>query len=129
MPPCISWWKRGPHGSSRGAATPLVRPHPGRAGSQPSSHGQFLGGPGPLPHRCLVQIQCVGGLLHVFPLCIYVLRFLLCAFCLVLFIFHLYLNMCPVKHIFSNTSGTRSIVHAYVSKVCLFLLFWIIIGG
>ena len=37
--------------------------------------------------------------------------------------------MCPTKHVFSNTSGTISIVKAYVSKDCLFLLFWIIIGG
>jgi hypothetical protein len=37
--------------------------------------------------------------------------------------------MGPAKHDFSNTSGTRSIVKAYVSKACLFLLFWTIIGG
>jgi len=47
----------------------------------------------------------------------------------ILIIFHLYSNICPAKHVFSNTSGTMSIVKAYVSKVCLFLLFWIIIGG
>ena len=53
------------------------------------------------------------------------LRFRVCAFC---YVFHLYSNICPAKHVFSNTSGTRSIVKAYVSKVCLFLLFWTIIG-
>jgi hypothetical protein len=50
-------------------------------------------------------------------------------FDLVLYIFHLYSNVCPTKYVFSNTSGTMSIVKAYVSKVCLFLLFWTIIGG
>ena len=33
-----------------------------------------------------------------------------------LLIFHLYSNTCPAKHDFSKTSGTRSIVKAYVSK-------------
>jgi prolipoprotein diacylglyceryltransferase len=46
-----------------------------------------------------------------------------------LFVFHLILKMCPAKHVFSNTSGNRLIVKAYVLKVCLFLLFWTIIGG
>jgi hypothetical protein len=57
------------------------------------------------------------------------IRILLCAFCLILFVFHLIPKMCPAKYIFSNTSGTTSIVKAYVSKVCLFILFWTIIGG
>ena len=56
----------------------------------------------------------------------FALRFLDCTFC---FVFHLYSNVCPAKHISSNTSGTISILKAYVSKVCLFLLFWIVIGG
>ena len=47
----------------------------------------------------------------------------------ILIIFHLYSCICPAKHAFFNTSGTRSIVYAYVSKVCLFLMFWIIIGS
>ena len=46
-----------------------------------------------------------------------------------LLIFHLYSNSCPTKHDFSNTSVTRSIVKAYVSKDYLFLLFWTLIGG
>jgi len=33
-----------------------------------------------------------------------------------LLIFHLYSNTCPTKHDFSNASGTRSKVKAYVSK-------------
>ena len=41
------------------------------------------------------------------------LRFLILR---LLHIFHLYLNTCPTKHDFSKTSGTRSIVKAYVSK-------------
>jgi hypothetical protein len=49
------------------------------------------------------------------------------AFCFLvlclLLIFHLYSNTYPAKHDFSNTSGTRSIVKAYMSKDCLFLLF------
>ena len=94
-----------------------------------SLRGWFLGGLGPLPRWCLTQIRCVGGLLHVFPLHISALCFLLCAFCLVLFISHLYSNVCPTKHVSSNTSGAMLIVKAYVSKVCLFLLFWILIGG
>ena len=47
----------------------------------------------------------------------------------ILIIFHLYSNICPAKHVFSNTSRIMSIVKAYVSKHCLFLLFWIIIGS
>ena len=129
MPPCNRRWKLRLGASHRGAATPLLCPHPSGAASRPPSCGQFLGGPRPLPRRCSAQIRCVGGLLHVFPLRISVLHFLLCAFCLVLFIFHLYPNVCPVKHVFSNTSGTMSIVKSYVSKDCLFLLFWTIIGS
>jgi hypothetical protein len=60
-----------------------------------------------------------------FPLHISALRFLNCAFCLV---FHFYSNM-SYKTCFSNTSGTRSIVKAYVPKDCLFLLFWTLFGG
>jgi hypothetical protein len=67
-----------------------------------------------------------GGLLHLLPLCIFALRLLICAFC---FVFHLYSNICPAKHIYSNTSGTMSKVNAYVSKVCLFLPFWMVIGA
>ena len=33
------------------------------------------------------------------------------------------------KTCFSNTSGTMSIVKVYVSKDCLFLPFWTLIGG
>jgi hypothetical protein len=69
------------------------------------------------------------GLSSYFPLHTSRIRFLLCAFCLILFVFHLISKMCPAKHVFSNTSGTRSIAKAYVSKVCLFLLFWTIIGS
>jgi hypothetical protein len=54
------------------------------------------------------------------------LRFPVCVFW---YVFCLYLNMSPVKQVFSNTSGTRSIVKAYLLKVCLFLLFWTIIGS
>jgi len=54
------------------------------------------------------------------------LRFLILR---LLLIFHLYLNTCPAKHDFSNTSGTRSIVKTYVSKYCLFLPFWTLFGG
>ena len=49
-----------------------------------------------------------------------------CAICLV---FHLYSNVCPAKHVFCYTSGTMSIVKVYVSKDCLFLPFWTLIGG
>ena len=112
-----------------GAAAPRVRPHPGGPASRPPLLGQFLNGPEPHPRWCSAQVSCVGGLLFLFPSRISALCFLLCAFCLVLFIFHLYLNMIPEKHVFSNTSGTMSIVHAYVSKVYLFLLFWTIIGN
>jgi len=41
----------------------------------------------------------------------------------------LYLNVCPAKHVFSNTSGTMLIVKVYVSKDCLFLLFWTLFGS
>ena len=34
-----------------------------------------------------------------------------------LFIFHLYSNVCPVKHVLSNTSGTMSIVNACVKSL------------
>ena len=129
MPPCNHRWKPGLGASHRGAAAPLVHPHPSGAALRLPLRGQFLGGHGPLPRQCSAQIRCVGGLLHVFPLRISALRFLLCTFCLILFIFHLYSNVCPTKHVFSDTSGTMSIVKAYVSKVCLFLLFWTIIGG
>ena len=33
------------------------------------------------------------------------------------------------KHVSSNTSGTMLIVKTYMLKVCLFPLFWILIGG
>jgi len=39
--------------------------------------------------------------------------FLDCAFC---YVFHLYSNVCPAKHVSSNTSRTISKVNAYVSK-------------
>ena len=103
-----------------GATAPLSQPTP-----SPCSGG-LLAGFGSHPRWCSAQISCVGGLLYSFHLRISALRFLNCAFCLV---FHLYLNVCPTKHVFSNTSGTTSIVYAYVSKVCLFLLFWTLIGG
>ena len=128
MPLCISRWKLGPDGSHWGAAAPLVCLHPGGLASWPPSCGCFLGEPRPLPRWCSAQIQCVGGLLHLFPLRISALRFLVCAFCSVLFIFHLYSNVCPAKHVFSNISGTMSIVKVYVSKDCLFLLFWTLFG-
>jgi len=114
MPPCIRCWKLGLGGSPWGTTAPLVHPHPGGTALRPPSCGWFLGGPGPLPRRCSAQLWCEGGLLHLFLLRTSALRFLLCAFCLVLFIFHLYLNVCPTKHVFSNTSGTRSMVKAYV---------------
>jgi hypothetical protein len=51
-------------------------------------------------------------------------------FCFMLcLVFHLYLNVCSAKHVFSNTSGTMSLVKEYVSKDCLFLLFWTLFGG
>jgi hypothetical protein len=91
--------------------------------------GRFLGGPRPFPHRCLAQILRWSGLAS--PSMVFGCMNLLyalhdCAFCLV---FHLYSNVCPTNHVFSNTSGTRSIVKAYVSKDCLFLPFWTLIGG
>ena len=117
-----------PRGGDGGVAAPRVRPHPGGPTSRSLSLGRFLDGPGPCPRWCSTQVSCVGGLLFLFPSRISTLCFLLCAFCLVLFIFHLYLNVCPAKHVFSNTSETMSIVKAYVLKDCLFLLFWNIIG-
>ena len=54
------------------------------------------------------------------------LRFLDCAF---LPYFPCILCLWLAKHLVSNTCGNMSIVKAYVSKVCLFLLFWILIGG
>ena len=101
----------------------------GAPASRPPSPGRFLDGHGPYPRWYSTQVNCVGGLLFLFPLCIFALRLLFVPFCLVLFIFHLYSNVCPAKHVLSNTSGNMSIVYAYVSKVCLFLLFWTIIGG
>jgi hypothetical protein len=85
----------------------------------------LLAGPRLLPQWCSAHVWRVGGLYPFIPLRISALRFLNCAFCLV---FHLYSNVCAAKHISSNTSGTRSIVKAYVSKVCLFLPFWTLIG-
>jgi hypothetical protein len=90
-----------------------VRPHPGGPTSQPPLRGRFLGGPRPLPRRCSSQVWRVGGLS---PSLIFSCANLLyalpdCAFCLV---FHLYSNVCPTIHVFSNTSGTRSIVYACV---------------
>ena len=114
MPPCNHRRKPGLGISHWGVAAPLVRPHSSGAASRPPSCGQFLGGPRPLPRRCSAQIRCVGGLLHVFPLRISALRFLLCAFCLVLFIFHFVFECVSAKHVFSNTSGTMSIVKACV---------------
>jgi hypothetical protein len=115
MPPCISQRKLGPDGSLWATAAPLVRPHPSGPASRLPSRGRFLGGPGPLPRRCSAQVWCVGGLSSpslIFG-CVNLLYALPdCAFCLV---FHLHSNMCPVKHVFSNTSGTRSMVYAYVS--------------
>jgi hypothetical protein len=68
----------------------------------------------------LTQMWCVDGLLHSSPLRISKICVLLCAFCLVLCIFHLFSETCPEKHIFLNTSWTRSIVYAYVSKFAYF---------
>jgi hypothetical protein len=116
----------GPRRQPWDAAAPLVHPHPGRAASRPPSRGRFLGRPRPSLRRCSAQMWHEGGLLHLLPLCIFALRLLICAFC---FVFHLYSNICPAKHIYSNTSGTMSKVNAYVSKVCLFLPFWMVIGA
>jgi hypothetical protein len=55
-----------------------------------------------------------GGLLHLFPLRISTLCLSICAFC---FVFHLYSNVCPAKHISSNTSGTMSKVNACVKSL------------
>ena len=129
MAACNHLGKPGPGGSSRGATAPPVRSHPSRVGSWPPSRGWFLGRPRSSPHRCLTQNWPLDGLFHLFLLRISVLCFLLYAFCLVLFIFHFYSNVCHAKRVFSNTSGTRSIVFAYVSKVCLILLFWTLFGG
>ena len=118
--------KMGPKHARRGAGAPRVRSHPGWLTWPPPLPGGLVAGPRPLPRWCSAQVWRVGGLFHLFPLRISALCFLLCTFCL---IFHLYSNMSPAKHVFSNTSGTRSIVYAYVSKVCLILLFWTLFGG
>ena len=114
----------GPRGGGGGAAAPRVRPHPGRPTSRPPSPGQFLGGPGPCPHRCLAQIWLLDGLLlGSFALFCFTLSDL----CL-LFYFPVVFDMSLAKQVLSNTSGTRLIVKAYVSKDCLFLPFWTLIG-
>ena len=102
------------------------RPHLGLARSPTHCSGGLLDGPGLIPRWCLDQFWRVGGISPFIPLCISALCFLNCAFCLV---FHFYLNICPAKHDSSNTSGTMSIVKAYVLKVCLFLLIWIVSSG
>ena len=94
--------------------------------SPPPCSGGLLAGPRLPPRRCPAQVWRVGGISPFIPLRISTLRFLNCAF---FFVFHLYSNVCPAKHISSNTSGTISILKAYVSKVCLFLPFWIVIGS
>jgi hypothetical protein len=58
--------------------------------------------------------------LRFFALCFHVL-------CL-LIIFPCISHICPTKYYVSNTCGNMLIVKAYVLKVCLFLLFWILIG-
>jgi hypothetical protein len=63
------------------------------------------------------------GFLYFFPLHTSGIDFLLCAFYFILCIFHLIPKMCPIKHVFSNTSGNRLIVKAYVSKYAYFSLF------
>ena len=125
LPPCNCWSKVGPRGGGGGVGAPLVWPHQGWPCSPPPCSGGLLAGPGLLPQWCSAQFWCVGGLLYLFLLRISALCFLFCVFC---FVFHLYSNVCPAKHVSSNTSRTMSIVDAYVSKVCLFLLFWILIG-
>ena len=92
-----------------------------------------LGGP---PRQCLRAVGCLLGLDCFLGggarprLCMKVgsfawlfvvesaLRFLV--LCLLL-IFHLYSNTCPAKRVSPNTSGTRLVVKAYVSKDYLFL--------
>ena len=129
MGACNRHWRVGPSEGGRGAAAPRVRSHPGGLAARPPSSSQFLSGPGPCPRWYYAQVNSIGGLFPFLLFTHFSFTLSVCVFCLILFNFHLHLNMCPAKHVFSNKNGTRSIVHAYVSKVCLFLLFWIIIGG
>jgi hypothetical protein len=126
MVACKRWRSLDPRGGGGGAGTPRVRPHCSWLRSPlPCSCGLWAE-PGPLLWWYSVQVSCVGGLLFLFSLAHFCFTPSVCTF---LYVFHLYLIMWPTKHDFSNTSGTRSIVKAYASKVCLFLLFWTIIGG
>jgi hypothetical protein len=107
-------------------ASVAVRPHPG--------WGRILGGPvcdhlhvvgswvglDPSHISASTRMWCVDGLILSSPLRISKICVLLCAFCLVLCIFHLFSETCPEKRIFLNTSWTRSIVYAYVSKFAYF---------
>ena len=78
-----------------------------------------------LPRWCSAQFLHVGGLLlRSFVLFCFTLSDL----CL-LFYFPVVFDMSLAKQVLSNTSGTRLIVNAYVSKVCLILLYWTLIGG
>ena len=120
MAACNRRRKVGPRGGDRGCARTLV--------GLPHYCLRVVGSWVGLDH-CHIGAQpkfCVGvGLCLVLWYRICIMLSLLC----ILIIFHLYSNICLAKHVFCNTSRTMSIVKAYVSKDCLFLVFWIIIGG
>jgi hypothetical protein len=92
----------------------------------PPYSGGLLAGPGLLPWWCLAQILHEGGAFAWFLVVEFALHFLVLR---LLLIFHMYQILVLQNMIFSNTSGIMSIVKAYISKDCLFLLFWTLFGG
>ena len=130
MPPCNRRRKLGPGCAAWGAAAPwlarLATAFARWAGGWAQAPPTPVFCPGKLCRWASLCISFAHFFITLSALRIFALRFLNCAFCLV---FHLYSNICPTKHDSSNTSGTMSIVKAYVLKFCLFLLFWIVIGG
>ena len=100
-----------------------VRPHPWCAHTlvgPPRDHVRVVGsclGLGSSYIGAWPKFSSLSGLLLIFLFAPFwntrsALRFLLFAY------FPLDSEMCPAKHVFSNTNGTRSIVYAYVLTMC-----------
>jgi hypothetical protein len=103
-----------------GAGASRVRPHPSwPAWPPPYQVGWWLG----LGSSCggaWPRLSREVGLLH-FSLCVFLkICFLLCAFFFILCIFHLFPGIDLQNILSQNTSGTWSIVNAYVSKFVYF---------
>jgi hypothetical protein len=90
----------GPGHAACGAPTPRVRPHPSWLTWPSPLVGGLVVGPGPLLHWCFGPGNCIGGLSPFILFCT-LLKHVFCftLFGLVLCIFHLFLEMCPSKHI------------------------------